>query len=405
MTATISNEKSINKRERLSGIEAYRILAILLICISHAVQTGMNYVSVSNSRTVTILLNLLSYSGQCGNIMFIICSSYFLVDSKRIKLGKTLKILFDSMTISIIVLLGMLVAGYSFTSWTILMQILPDYFSNMWFIPIYVLFYLIHPLLNLIINNSQQKTHFITCLSIFFIYGLIGLLTGWHLGINELIAFIIIYFFVAYIKKYCDNFSKDTKTNLFLFITFLIIFLILAILKTTISLNKLTLNQLYSPILFPMLLFLFNIFKNSKIKSNCINYLASCSLFVYCFHENILLRNFVRPKFYEYVLKLNPKLYFCWVILCGVGMFILGYLVSLLYKLTFSKITNYLSEKTSSIILKAIDFVYVNYQEKDRTNFKDNDEKLELTSLVKNTDTKLTSLNDENSTSHTDEKK
>lgn len=386
MTTSLTNENLSTKKERLSGIETYRILVIFLICIHHAVQTGMNYISFSNSRAITILLNILSYSGQCGNIMFIICSSYFLIDSKKLKLDKVLKILLDSMIISIIVLCSMLIAGYSFPLKTIIMQIIPDYYFNMWFIPIYVLFYLIHPLLNLIINHLNKKSHFTICFSTFLIYGLIGLFTGWALGINDLITFIIIYFFVAYIKKYCNNFSNNTKKNFCLFVIFFTLFLILAILKIIIPLKRLTLNQRYSPILFPMLLFLFNIFKNLKIKSKCINYLSSCSLFVYCFHENILLRTYIRPRFYEYVLSVNPNFYFGWIMICGIGMFAVGYLISLLYKFTISKITNYLSKMNASLILLGYDFVYnILYNNKksscseieqlDNLNFTDNNEK------------------------------
>lgn len=396
MTTSLTNENLSHKNERLSGVELYRILAIFLICISHAIQTGMNYISISNSKTITILLNILSYSGQCGNIMFVICSSYFLVDSKKFRSDKTLKILFDSTTISVIVLLGMTLAGYSFTLKTIIEQFFPDYFSNMWFIPIYVLFYLIHPLLNLIINQLGQKAHFTICFICFIVYGLTGLFTGWSLGINNLIAFIIIYFLVSYVKKYCDNFSKNTKNNFILFVTFLILFTILAIFKVIIPLNRLNLKQLYSPILFPMLLFLFNIFKNFKIKSKCINYLASCSLYVYCFHENILLRNYIRPRFYKYVLSFSPNFFFGWVMICGIGMFILGYLVSLLYKLTISKITTYCSKKTSNIIFRVIDYAYLQSISKCKIKSKIDNEKIESTSSINDTKTNPASLNDEN---------
>lgn len=403
MTTTITNEKSINKKERLSGIEAYRILAILLICISHAVQTGMNYISYSNSKVITVLINILSYSGQCGNIMFIICSSYFLVDSKKLKLDKVLKILLDSTLISIFVIFCMSLAGYTFTLTTIIMQFFPDYFSNMWFIPIYVLFYLIHPLLNLIINNISQKGHFFLCLSIFLVYGIGGLFTGWSLGVNDLITFIIIYFFVSYIKRYWNNFMGNTKMNTGLFLLFVALFIILAILKIIIPLKWLTINQRYSPVLFPMLLFLFNIFKNLKIKSKSINYLASCSLFVYCFHENILLRSIIRPKFYEYVLSINPNFYFGWVLICGIGMFILGYLISLLYKTTISKLTNYVSPKISNIILKILDFAYIKSFSKEKTKFEKNKEILDSTPIILDSNNNLNSLSDKKQTSITDE--
>lgn len=91
-----------------------------------------------------------------GNVEILCLYSYFLVDSKKMKLDKTLKILLDSMIISIIVLLCVIVAGYSFSLTNIVKQIFPDFFSNMWFIPIYVIFYLIDPLLNMIIDNLKN---------------------------------------------------------------------------------------------------------------------------------------------------------------------------------------------------------------------------------------------------------
>lgn len=142
------------------------------------------------------------------------------------------------------------------------------------------------------------------------------------------------------------------------FIVFFVVFVTLAVLKILVPLNKLTLDQRYSPILLPMLACLFNLFKKIKLRSAAINALASCSLFVYCFHENILLRTYVRPKFYEYVFSVNPNVYFWWVMLCAVGMFVLGYVVSLVYKFTFSKLTRRGANIVSRLILHISDGVY-----------------------------------------------
>lgn len=360
MINTTTKESAPATKTRLSGIEAYRIIAIFLICLSHANPQGLNLVN-------PFLSNILVYIGQCGNIMFIICSSYFLVDSKKIKLVKVIKILLDSAFISIIILLGMTIAGYSFDSKTILMQIFPTFYYNMWFISIYIIFYLIHPLLNLIINNLSKKQHFSLCFALFVIYGLLGLFTGWEVGVNELLSFVILYFFVAYTKRYCQNLSNNTLKNTYLFIIFFCLFLALASLKLLIPLPKLTINQRYSPILLPMLLFLFNIFKNTKFKSTLINTFASCTLFIYCFHDNILLRTYIRPTFYAHAFSAYPDFYFGWIFVCGTGMFVLGGLVSLLYKFTLSKLSNYCAKRLSVVILDGIDLIYAKYFDNEST--------------------------------------
>lgn len=344
-------------KERFSGVELLRIIAIFLICISHAIQTSEKFLDYTSTSALIIILRLFRHFGQIGNILFIICSSYFLLDSKGIKLNKLLKILLDSMFISIIIFIFFVIFGYEFSLTETIKQIFPDFFSNMWFIPIYILLYLLHPILNAAINNISQKAYFLLCFVIFALYGILGF-AGWDTGISFLVDFIIIYFIVGYMKKYCTNFSNDKKKNFYFFLLFTLCFALLSVLRSLLKLNFIVLDHSASPILIPALLCLFNVFKLMNLKSNKINYLASCSLFVYCIHENILLRSIIRPEYYNYVLSINPNLYFIWIILCGFGMFIGGYILSLLYKISFSKITSFISKKLSNFIEKIINKVY-----------------------------------------------
>lgn len=294
-------------------------------------------------------------AGTVGNIIFIVCSSWFLIDNKNFKLNKVLKLLIDSMMISMIILLGYALAGISFTKDVLIMQIFPDYFGNLWFIPVYCLLYLMHPLLNKIIDNINKKTHFILCFFIMVFYGLNGLYLGWGLGVNQTIRFAFVYFIVAYMKKYCLEFSNNQKKNIICFSILLPIFLLLVFVDIK---TKLDIDSLISPIILPMTLCLFNIFKNMKFKNKLINYLAACSLFVYCFHENQLIRSILRPDFYRYMLAINSNYFLCYVIFCAIAMFVIGYLLSILYKSTLSKVSNKLSIIFANIIIAAINFVY-----------------------------------------------
>lgn len=354
-----NNSELIKTKERNSGVELLRIIAILLICISHAVQTSEQFLDYSSLSFEILLLKTLRYSGQIGNILFVICSSWFLLDSKGVKIEKALKLLLDSMLISIVVFLGFVISGQNFTFKEIIRQILPDLFSNMWFVPVYVIFYLIHPLLNGAIYAMNKKQHFSFCLTLFSLFGVLGLI-GWNgIVMNSFVGFCCIYFIVGFIKKYCKSFYENKKLNLLLFLIFYFIFIFAVIIKNIFNINRLTLDQFYSPILLPALLCLFNLFNGLKIQNKTINYLASCPLFVYCIHENILLRTYIRPLYYQKTLNICFNAYFGWIILCGIGMFIGGYLLSILYKHTLAKITKKLSLLLTIFFIHLRDKIYL----------------------------------------------
>ena len=93
------------------------------------------------------------------------------------------------MFISIIIFIFFVIFGYEFSLTETIKQIFPDFFSNMWFIPIYILLYLLHPILNAAINNISQKAYFTLCLIIFTLYGVLGFI-DWNIGLSPLINFI-----------------------------------------------------------------------------------------------------------------------------------------------------------------------------------------------------------------------
>lgn len=344
---------------RNSGVELLRIIAILLICISHAVQTSEQFLDYSSLSFGIILLKILRYSGQIGNILFVICSSWFLLDSKKMKHEKALKILMDSTLISIFIFLCFVISGYKFSTIEIIHQLFPDYFANMWFIPVYVIFYLVHPLLNSAINAMDKKSHFSFCLILFCFFGALGLIGWGGIVMNSFVEFCVVYFIVGFMKKYCQSFYENRRLNLLLFLVFYLIFIFAIIFKNIFNINRLTLDQFYSPILLPALLCLFNLFNGLKIQSKTINYLASCSLYVYCIHENILLRTLIRPLYYQKALNICFNAYFGWIMLCAVGMFIGAYLLSILYKHTLAKITKKLSLALSKFFVHIRDKIYL----------------------------------------------
>ena len=369
--AKTSNYNEVEKKKaRFSGVELLRIIAILLICLSHSLDTSRGFVDYSPSYDfINIFVQILMASGQIGNVLFIICSAYFLVDSKKTKADKAFNLLLDSSLISIIIFSSFLIGGYSFTTEDWIRQFLPDLFEHNWFIGIYVIMYAVHPLLNTIIHNIGQKAHFTLCFAIFLFFSVVGFILSDEIAVGYLAHFFMVYFIVAYMKLYCSDFANNRKKNVKWFLIFLSIFFVGGFLDKIapnwhpylsrfISLDSWFTPITLSPITLPMLLFLFNIFKSFKFQNKFINYLASCSLFVYLFHENILLRTYIRPKYYEYVMGINPDLYFWWIMLCAVEMFIGGMILSVIYKETLHRLTNYLSKKLAIGFYKLRDFAF-----------------------------------------------
>lgn len=105
------NYKS-NSKKRNSSIEVLKILGLILIVLSHAVpfygdSTNISYINL-NLATKNIeefIFIIFRNLGQIGNIIFIMCSSYFLIDSKKVNIKKIVQIILDCFIISIIYLL------------------------------------------------------------------------------------------------------------------------------------------------------------------------------------------------------------------------------------------------------------------------------------------------------------
>ena len=279
-----------------------KLIAILLIFLSHVVQTlrGSETGLLTNtdwivdytkpgSGLTNLILAIISYSGQLGNMIFIICSCWFLLDKTTSNNKKLLRIFLDVFVISILYLIG--IGSYiGFTNLgikKIIKCILPNYFGNNWFITCYFVFALITPLVNTVIKSFNKQVHFIVsliCLLIYFILGFVVSLNGTIC--NTLIIWLALYLIISYLKTYGLKLCNSYKVNI-IFIT--LGFCCLIIMTTLIYfvgckvslLNDLTKwNKVNSPFLLLIGIGLFNIFYKFKFSSKFINYISSLSFLI-----------------------------------------------------------------------------------------------------------------------------
>lgn len=353
------------KKVRNSSIELFKIIGIFLIVISHVVQTlgNMDFYSVNTATTSisNIVLILLRHSGVLGNTIFFVCSSWFLLDSKKSNKQKLFQMIFDVWLISV----GILIPIYLFRDnnlsiVNIIKQFIPITVANNWYVTCYVLFYLIYPFINRMIDNSSQRELLrITAVSsgIYLVLNFVGKLlpffgTGFFFTSN-LMIWITIYFGIAYMKKYLPDFQKSKAKNLILFILGTI-----GMYGSILILNYLGLRYQYfqnrvidfnaNSNIFAILMVvaLLNLFLSINFKSKIINHISKVSLLIYVIHENVLLREYCRADMWRYIYE-NYGL--TNIILKTLAMtatiFIFSLVVALIYEQTFQRLTTLISKK------------------------------------------------------------
>ena len=188
------------------------------------------------------------------------------------------------------------------------------------------------------------------CLASFFLYGILGLFTLQPFY-SQLIEFIIIFFIISYCKLYTKKFNSNIKLNLILLISFIFAFAFYFVFFVDIFDMQYHIN----PITFPISVFMFNIFNSIKIRSNnIVNYISSCSLFIYCFSGNIYVINKIMIELNS--LSFNMFNNIVYVLIANTLLvFVSSLLISFLYKQTINKYTFLLSNIIEKKILYIVD--------------------------------------------------
>lgn len=318
-------------KQRNSSIEALKIFGILLIVISHVVQTlggnGNPYIpfegyginmSAATTDLKQLLIVMLSYSGHFGNTIFFVCSAWFLLDSSSARKQKILLMLADIWTVSIVILAVVLILRRGqLNESLVFISLLPTTFENNWYLNCYLLFFAIHPILNRIIYGFSQRVLFraTLCMSIlYFIISFITRLTAHMFGAgttffsSSLIIWIVIYFVIAYCKLFAKEATENKALNIILVIVGIIGYYGLIVitniveLKTGLLSDSLQLWYLsYNPFLIVLVIGLFNLAKGVHFYNKGINYISKLSLYIYIIHENRLLRTLYRPAMWNYI--------------------------------------------------------------------------------------------------------
>ena len=150
-----------------------------------------------------IVFTLFRWCGQIGDTLFITVSAWFLCDSKKIKTNKIIRMVMDSWIISVAGLIcGLVFLTPSLTE--MIKSLFPIRYSMNWFVGCYIIYYLIHPLLNQAVESMNKPAFRNFAVVLFAAYSVLGCIQQEYYYTN-LIGFICIHYFVMFMKRYINQ--------------------------------------------------------------------------------------------------------------------------------------------------------------------------------------------------------
>ena len=321
-----------------SNLELLRILAMILIVLGHYVYWGIGDLKINNFIN-ELIFEFLVLGGKIGVNIFILISSWFLVDSKfnsRKLINLILKVKIYALAF---LLIAILLKENLNIKW-IIISLFPILFKNYWFMTCYVMLYIIFSYLNLFlyrITKDELKSILIVLLSIFSI---LQTFIGARLFYNEFIWFIILYFIAFYLKKYCTLGNKRVFKWISIII-YTVIFLGSYIFKYF-NLNfSLAGEYTITGLAVSITIFCYFIQLNLGYKKY-INFISSGTLAVYLIHENIFGRNIIWEKILKIsrMVNLDTKLVIIHIIGSVLLIFVLSILADKILEYILNKLCN-----------------------------------------------------------------
>ena len=205
---------------RMYRLDLLRIAATSFILILHFLDRG-GYLSKSMVYSewwfLSWLLEGLSFTGVD---LYVIISAFFLIENSDVRLGKIFNLWGQVFFTSIVISTVMSVTGFAFDKMDYLYTFLPFITKQAWFVNVYILMYLLHPFMNMLIarmNRKQYRLLLLVVLVFFCIAQSVIPEKTWTMDSSEgcgILWFCTLYFATGYFKKYIYE-NKDEINRVF----------------------------------------------------------------------------------------------------------------------------------------------------------------------------------------------
>lgn len=294
------NHKQSNIRN--SSMELLRILSMIMIVSCHFATHGGFSFDMKILSIPRLWWNFIEMGGNLGVNIFVLISGYFLISSntKHFNLPRILKFWGQVFVYSVVIYFIFCFIGVQdFGIVSCIKAVFPITFDSWWFASTYFVLYLIHPFINMLLQNLNKKTYQILIVTQLLLWCIVPTFTTSYNQSNSLVWFITLYSIAGYIKLFGLNPRFTTKSYIGFFISFSVLrylsCIVLMTLGTKIPLaadHSLFFYNQQSILTFLSALSLFMIFEKSDIGHiKWINIIASATFGVYLIHDNSIIRN------------------------------------------------------------------------------------------------------------------
>ena len=201
------------KPPRESGLELYRIIAMLLIVAHHyVVNSGlMDVMYESPLEGKALFMFLFGMWGKTGINCFVLITGYFMCTS-RITLRKFLKLLLMMYIYRIVIYAIFAVTGYNEVSLSSIVKLLlPVTSVKQNFVSCYLLFYLTIPFLNILVSHMTKRQHLLAAGLGLMIYTLFGSIPTIYVDKNYVSWFIVLFIIGSYLRFYPERWFSSRK--------------------------------------------------------------------------------------------------------------------------------------------------------------------------------------------------
>lgn len=195
---------AIEKRQRSSNLELYRIICMFLIVAHHYfANSGLSASGLLNQNTSnSIFLHLFGAWGKTGINCFMMITGYFMCTSK-ITLRKFVKLMAQVYFYRWLLFPIFLIAGYETLSLPRLARlVMPFWGISDGFTSCFIAFWLMIPFLSILVQNMNQRQHQLLLILLLGIYTVLGSAPTFNITFNYVTWFCIIFFIGSYIRLY-----------------------------------------------------------------------------------------------------------------------------------------------------------------------------------------------------------
>lgn len=349
----------MSEKIRNSNFEILRIISMLFI-------VGYHFALYSGFPENNLIINFLLFGGKFGVNCYVLISGYFLIDSSCLNIRKLLSVWIKTQFYSTVIYAVACAAGeISFSYASFLAALFPITSQIWWFMTAYIILFLLHPFLNIILRNFERNTYLLYLLSFCALCAITSMTDISVFRCGSVLWFIFLYSVAAYLKIYG---LPEKLGAIKSFALFILVYSVTMWLRLSFGLTFFF--EMRSLPMFLSALFFFMTFCYMKPKSaKSVNFISATTFGVYLIHEHPLFRTPVwNGIFYNRILENSPWLA-PYSLFAVVSVFVICALIDLAYiavaRLIFKALCR--SEKFSRFISRLKINITLNRGGKERS--------------------------------------